>query len=426
MDRLALHLTKLSRGLETSKCCDGGDIQALFLQYRSYFSSSCNSDGDIFVEREPSLLKPLNLAIKWQSHHGGPARQGRFYLWDSGLWNHSVRDSPLNRRAWVLQERLLAPRVLHFGKYLFWECKSMAASEVMPTGKPRQDSCGHETFYPRLIQIIEQLSTMEDELSDDKKALTKSAHDAWWDLVKKYSSCQLTKDEDILVAIYGIASLMEKALMDQYVGGLWRSTLLEDLLWRPYAMRSPRPTQPFPFRASTWSWASLKGQVFRANDPIPDAFYNGACVFLSEIMDVRIESAGAERNGQLKNGYLSVLGLTFEMACQETDFHGDELSFKIGHYTFGVDMYVDDFDWWEVFKERRGADVVCMPILLTSSGGISLHGLVIEPAPYGYPEEHFVRIGVFICLLQAENQPDIEEFRLKIEEGQKRRTIVLV
>jgi hypothetical protein len=191
-------------------------------------------------------------------------------------------------------------------------------------------------------------------------------------------------------------------------------------------MRSPRPTQPFPFRASTWSWASLKGQVFRANDPIPDAFYNGACVFLSEIMDVRIESAGAERNGQLKNGYLSVLGLTFEMACQETDFHGDELSFKIGHYTFGVDMYVDDFDWWEVFKERRGADVVCMPILLTSSGGISLHGLVIEPAPYGYPEEHFVRIGVFICLLQAENQPDIEEFRLKIEEGQKRRTIVLV
>jgi hypothetical protein len=61
-------------------------------------------------------------------------------------------------------------------------------------------------------------------------------------------------------------------------------------------------------------------------------------------MDVRIESAGAERNGQLKNGYLSVLSFTFYIACQETDFHEDELSFRIGYYTFGVDMYMDDFD----------------------------------------------------------------------------------
>ena len=31
--------------------------------------------------------------------------------------------SPLSGRGWVLQERLLAPRTLHFGReQLFWEC----------------------------------------------------------------------------------------------------------------------------------------------------------------------------------------------------------------------------------------------------------------------------------------------------------------
>jgi hypothetical protein len=43
-----------------------------------------------------------------------------------------------------------------------------------------------------------------------------------------------------------------------------------------------------------------------------------------------------------------------------------------------------------------------MPILLTSDGGISIHGLVIEAAPYGYPSGHSMRIGVFNCELQAE------------------------
>ncbi len=39
------------------------------------------------------------------------------------------------------------------------------------------------------------------------------------------SFCELTTEEDILVGISGIANIMERALKDQYIGGLWRSTL---------------------------------------------------------------------------------------------------------------------------------------------------------------------------------------------------------
>lgn len=42
---------------------------------------------------------------------------------------------PLFNRAWIVQERVLAPRTLHFGsEYVFWECGKERASEVHPNG----------------------------------------------------------------------------------------------------------------------------------------------------------------------------------------------------------------------------------------------------------------------------------------------------
>ncbi|KAK1952002.1 HET-domain-containing protein, partial [Colletotrichum sublineola] len=39
-------------------------------------------------------------------------------------------ECPLNKRAWCMQERLLAPRVLHFGRQqMFWECDSCFTTE---------------------------------------------------------------------------------------------------------------------------------------------------------------------------------------------------------------------------------------------------------------------------------------------------------
>jgi hypothetical protein len=91
-------------------------------------------------------------------------------------------------------------------------------------------------------------------------------------------------------------------------------------------------------------------------------------------------------------------------------------------------MSIDDCDAWEARREKQGANVFYMPILLIrdSLGGVSLHGLIIEFAPYRYPEGQFVKIGVFGFSLEARKQRAVEEFRLKIEERQKRRTIVLV
>src|SRR6266542_1322775 len=49
----------------------------------------------------------------------------------------------LNTRGWVLQERLLSRRILHFGaEMIYWECCHRAASELNATGYVYQS-------YPR-------------------------------------------------------------------------------------------------------------------------------------------------------------------------------------------------------------------------------------------------------------------------------------
>ena len=46
-----------------------------------------------------------------------------------------VNDSPLSKRSWAFQERLLSRRILHFGSsFLFFECNTSYASERQPKG----------------------------------------------------------------------------------------------------------------------------------------------------------------------------------------------------------------------------------------------------------------------------------------------------
>jgi hypothetical protein len=51
-------------------------------------------------------------------------------------WDRQVSQAPLHRRAWVLQEQVLAPRILHFTpEQLFWECRMRCYSEDIAQGQ---------------------------------------------------------------------------------------------------------------------------------------------------------------------------------------------------------------------------------------------------------------------------------------------------
>jgi len=77
--------------------------------YYDIAATACSDGrGGCFGARDPHTVLPCLVTI------GIAGKRQLFYLSDIDIWSESFARSPLNVRAWVLQERLLSPRVLHF------------------------------------------------------------------------------------------------------------------------------------------------------------------------------------------------------------------------------------------------------------------------------------------------------------------------
>lgn len=156
---------------------------------------------------------------------------------------------PLFRRGWVYQERLLAPRVLHFGRQeLWWECLQMVQCECSGIVNDERYATGQEKF---LTKLTHQAALSNSELPFVSRR--------WHAIVEEFSQLGLTKSRDKLPALSGIAqqiSLMRKGV---YLAGLWTDTIVTDLLW--YRLDPSTAKFTSNWRCPTFSWASHDGPV---------------------------------------------------------------------------------------------------------------------------------------------------------------------
>ena len=99
------------------------------------------------------------------------------------LYHHGLTEMPLLQRGWVVQERILVPRIMHFTfNQVFWECFEKVACAVFPQGFPEQRSDIQKYF--RKKYFVESM---------------------WPEVVELYSKCKLTYSSDKMVAISGLA-----------------------------------------------------------------------------------------------------------------------------------------------------------------------------------------------------------------------------
>jgi Heterokaryon incompatibility protein (HET) len=126
---------------------------------------------------------------------------------------HESVENILDSRAWVVQERILSPRVLHFSKYeMAWECDTHTSCEC--------------TVLPRKPVGREFRKTLLNTLPDSSRAT-----DTWNEIVSRYSATKLTFESDRLIAIAGLASRPAISWGRIYIAGLWKEDLLYQLLW---------------------------------------------------------------------------------------------------------------------------------------------------------------------------------------------------
>ncbi|CRJ99956.1 hypothetical protein BN1723_008722, partial [Verticillium longisporum] len=80
------------------------------------------------------------------------------------------------------------------------------------------------------------------------------------EVVQEYSRLALTFPQDRLIALAGLATAVGRLRPeDQYIAGLWRSSLGEDLLWAVQPIKASARLSSRP--AASWSWGSVTGAV---------------------------------------------------------------------------------------------------------------------------------------------------------------------
>ena len=87
-----------------------------------------------FMERDPNLARKCRIRIN-ATLSKFRLKPDQYDLVPQKLWEDGLSSAPLLQRAWVVQERLLAPRVLHFGRnQLFWECSELVSTPIYLSG----------------------------------------------------------------------------------------------------------------------------------------------------------------------------------------------------------------------------------------------------------------------------------------------------
>ncbi|KAH4952541.1 hypothetical protein HBI59_153030 [Parastagonospora nodorum] len=212
---------------------------------------------------------------------------------------------PLDSRGWALQERALSRRLVDFRRYeMFWECTRCSFCECGQSFS----QVGPKTIFHRPESSF-----------------------CWSDLRKANLQKALTHSSDFLPALSGIVSHMQNFGAGDYLAGLWRTRLIDQLLWgfwsRPVGLPSAMLAgagRIQPYRAPTWSWASLDTQNGRHMK-----LGHNASGMLSDVICRLLHASctprGRDENGAVTSGKIVLEGKLIKFICREHALDGQNV-----------------------------------------------------------------------------------------------------
>ncbi|KAJ8123512.1 hypothetical protein ONZ43_g559 [Nemania bipapillata] len=169
--------------------------------------------------------------------------------------------SPVETRAWTLQEQILSKRVLYYGNgAILWECLEACASEHDPDGVRNNIQLPDrwkikEYFHSLMASQSKDTASSADVITHDSETLaTDRPFATYCRLLETYGSRAITKPSDRITAILGLTQVMQMSSGDEFIGGIWKGgDALASLLWSIEIPSSKERVSGFP----TWSWASV-------------------------------------------------------------------------------------------------------------------------------------------------------------------------
>lgn len=281
---------------------------------------------------------------------------------------------PLSSRGWVVQERLLSPRVLHFtNDRLMWECEESPSlheafpSGVLGSGKPFDISLQPFNCFPA-----------EKPHRDPMEHFFE-----WARIVQRYSDCQLTYPEkDKLVAFSAVAQRFSAVFGPDYYAGHFQRHFPLNLVWYVEKLHSGKTsaTRRYP----TWSWTSVDAKVVLQNA------FSRSLVGLEHMSGTLLDSShrfGLVKGGQLRMRCLitrCMLGL-----YQGQRRHTDIRTVHVNEIFGSNDHFSDEFELTVALdgpKKDIHGDVYFAPVCEYSKHFRHVMGLMLVKRADGYYE----------------------------------------
>ncbi|UKZ87466.1 uncharacterized protein TrAFT101_003262 [Trichoderma asperellum] len=263
--------------------------------------------------------------------------------------------SNLSSRGWILQESVLASRILHFtAEEITWECRSVSRCEC----RVNPHIFTHE--MPMKYNLTRELDHKEH----------------WAKLVQEFTCRDLTYPSDRLPAMAGIASHMHSRNPSiEFHAGLWSDSFASSLLWFCLdrgmnlhgGKRKSRRVQPES--APTWSWASVTGRImFSPSQSTLGALKN---------LHVNCSPAGPNMYGSVSSATL--------MATVDT-FRGIIIAHKDHRDAFQLQLISDD----GIHRSNLIPDGEIFPDILGDSTEMCVGDEVILMDPVGHDDKYLI------------------------------------
>lgn len=258
-----------------------------------------DGNGDLFTKWDPRVLQSFATPV-----NSGLSEQPWCCKLSERLYSLGVS---LHDRAWVVQERFLSPRVVHFTQgQIHWECIELSTSENVPGL--------HEKTLEEPLSIEKSHFVQELFSTDLARSPTDDGglYSLWDHLASQYSRCSITIDTDCPVTIAGLARLSCKMLQlqqDDYACGLWRPQVLFGMMWESTRQTTQARNSEVVCigeerirGAPSWSWLSASARKylrsFRRHWHDTALSANAA-----EVLDISVSPLGAgDRFGAIETG----------------------------------------------------------------------------------------------------------------------------
>lgn len=230
----------------------------------------------------PRNKRPL-LAVS-QEYPTNGKKPSILYSDRNDAFENEILDSSLLTRGWVVQEIFLSSANLYcLNAQLSWSCCHTSCSETFPTNDNRER------------QFTDELQQTKNAMMGYSESMRPM--ESWKSVLLRYSSTNLTFDDDRLVALKGISDVFRSLHLKQLRGaechsGVWSVDIWKQLMWervhRPGDTKLPAPKGTTNYLIPTWS--PLKDIGSETSDPLSRERFEDVFVLPNRLVSMNTSS----------------------------------------------------------------------------------------------------------------------------------------